>query len=160
MSEGTLILLGKTVQSFLYRSWLIEGIGFYYMGKWMRGQECKHKLFYIMMIVVGSVMTIIEYSTLGRGEFYFGNLVMTCSVLALGKTIYLKDGILSKLGKEHSLHLYLYSPFVACILSLFQLILFQTSAHEEVITVLVICGTTWLVTQKWFIKTIERLNLA
>lgn len=159
MSEGTLLILGKNVQPFLYRNWMIEGIGFYYMGKWMIGQECNRRFSYVML-VVGSVMTIGEYSICGRAEFYFGNLLMVYGMLALGKSIYLKDNILSMIGSKHSLHLYLYSPFVACVFSLIQMILFQTTRHQEIITVLVIFGTTWLVMQGWFIKAIEKLKIA
>jgi fucose 4-O-acetylase-like acetyltransferase len=159
MSEGTLLILGKNVQPFLYRNWMIEGIGFYYMGKWMIGQECNRRFSYVML-VVGSVMTIVEYSICGRAEFYFGNLLMVYGMLALGKSIYLKDNILSMIGSKHSLHLYLYSPFIACVFSLIQMILFQTTRHQEIITVLVIFGTTWLVMQGWFIKAIEKLKIA
>lgn len=159
MSEGTLLILGKNVQPFLYRNWMIEGIGFYYMGKWMIGQECNRRFSYVML-VVGSVMTIVEYSICGRAEFYFGNLLMVYGMLVLGKSIYLKDNILSMIGSKHSLHLYLYSPFVACVFSLIQMILFQTTRHQEIITVLVIFGTTWLVMQGWFIKAIEKLKIA
>ena len=159
MSEGTLLILGKNVQPFLYRNWMIEGIGFYYMGKWMIGQECNRRFSYVML-VVGSVMTIVEYSICGRAEFYFGNLLMVYGMLALGKSIYLKDNILSMIGSKHSLHLYLYSPFIACVFSLIQMILFQTTRHQEIITVLVISGTTWLVMQGWFIKAIEKLKIA
>lgn len=159
MSEGTLLILGKNVQPFLYRNWMIEGIGFYYMGKWMIGQECNRRFSYVML-VVGSVMTIVEYSICGRAEFYFGNLLMVYGMLALGKSIYLKDNILSMIGSKHSLHLYLYSPFVACVFSLIQMILFQTTRHQEIITILVIFGTTWLVMQGWFIKAIEKLKIA
>ena len=159
MSEGTLLILGKNVQPFLYRNWMIEGIGFYYMGKWMIGQECNRRLSYVML-VVGSVMTIVEYSICGRAEFYFGNLLMVYGMLALGKSIYLKDNILSMIGSKHSLHLYLYSPFIACVFSLIQMILFQTTRHQEIITVLVVFGTTWLVMQGWFIKAIEKLKIA
>ena len=159
MSEGTLLILGKNVQPFLYRNWMIEGIGFYYMGKWMIGQECNRRLSYVML-VVGSVMTIVEYSICGRAEFYFGNLLMVYGMLALGKSIYLKDNILSMIGSKHSFHLYLYSPFIACVFSLIQMILFQTTRHQEIITVLVVFGTTWLVMQGWFIKAIEKLKIA
>lgn len=159
MSEGTLLILGKNVQPFLYRNWMIEGIGFYYMGKWMIGQECNRRFSYVML-VVGSVMTIVEYSICGRVELYFGNLLMVYGMLALGKSIYLKDNILSMIGSKHSLHLYLYSPFVACVFSLLQMILFQTTRHQEIITVLVIVGTTWLVIQGWFIKAIDKFKIA
>lgn len=159
MSEGTLLILGKTVQPFLYRNWMIEGIGFYYMGKWMIGQECDRRFSYVML-VVGSVMTIVEYSTCGRMEFYFGNVLMVYGMLALGKSVHLKNNILSIIGSKHSLHLYLYSPFVAFVFSLLQMILFQTTRHQEVITVLVIFGTSWLVMQGWFIKVIEKLKIA
>lgn len=159
MSEGTLLILGKNVQPFLYRNWMIEGIGFYYMGKWMIGQECNRRFSYVML-VVGSVMTIVEYSICGRAELYFGNLLMVYGMLALGKSIYLKDNILSMIGSKHSLHLYLYSPFVACVFSLLQMILFQTTRHQEIITVLVIVGTTWLVIQGWFIKAIDKFKIA
>jgi fucose 4-O-acetylase-like acetyltransferase len=160
MSEGTLLAFGKEVQPFLYRNWLIEGIGFFYMGKWIRGQECHRKFLYIMLLVVGSVVTIIEYSIWGRVEFYFGNLLMVYGMLALGKVMHLKDSILSKIGSNHSLHLYLYSPFVACVFSILQMLFFQTTGHQEVITVLVICGTTWIVVQEWFIKIIDKLKMA
>ena len=159
MSEGTLLILGKNVQPFLYRNWMIEGIGFYYMGKWMIGQECNRRFSYVML-VVGSVMKIVEYSICGRVELYFGNLLMVYGMLALGKSIYLKDNILSMIGSKHSLHLYLYSPFVACVFSLLQMILFQTTRHQEIITVLVIVGTTWLVIQGWFIKAIDKFKIA
>ena len=159
MSEGTLLILGKNVQPFLYRNWMIEGIGFYYMGKWMIGQECNRRFSYVML-VVGSVMTIVEYSICGRAELYFGNLLMVYGMLALGKSIYLKDNILSMIGSKHSLHLYLYSPFVACVFSLLLMILFQTTRHQEIITVLVIVGTTWLVIQGWFIKAIDKFKIA
>ena len=125
----------------------------------MIGQECNRRSSYVML-VVGSVMTIVEYSICGRAEFYFGNLLMVYGMLALGKSIYLKDNILSMIGSKHSLHLYLYSPFIACVFSLIQMILFQTTRHQEVITVLVIFGTTWLVMQGWFIKAIEKLKIA
>ena len=95
MSEGTLLILGKNVQPFLYRNWMIEGIGFYYMGKWMIGQECNRRFSYVML-VVGSVMTIGEYSICGRAEFYFGNLLMVYGMLALGKSIYLLKIIFSQ----------------------------------------------------------------
>ena len=159
MSEGTLLILGKNVQPFLYRNWMIEGIGFYYMGKWMIGQECDRRFSYVML-VVGSVMTIVEYSICGRAEFYFGNLLMVYGMLALGKSVHLKANMLSMIGSKHSLHLYLYSPFVACVFSLLQMILFQTTRHQEIITVLVISGTTWLIMQGWFIKAIEKLKIA
>lgn len=64
------------------------------------------------------------------------------------------------IGSKHSLHLYLYSPFVACVFSLLQMILFQTTRHQEVITVVVVLGTTWLVMQGWFIRAIEKLKIA
>lgn len=95
MSEGTLLILGKNVQPFLYRNWMIEGIGFYYMGKWMIGQECNRRFSYVML-VVGSVMTIVEYSICGRAELYFGNLLMVYGMLALGKSIYLLKIIFSQ----------------------------------------------------------------
>jgi len=160
MSEGTLLLIGKSVQAFLYRNWLIEGVGFYYMGKWMQRQECRCKALSIGTFIIGSIVTVVEYSICGRVEFYFGNLLMVYGMLALGKTIHLKDNILSTIGSKHSLHLYLYSPFVACGLSLLQMILFRITGSQEVITVLVIFGTTWLVTQEWFIKAIQKLKLA
>lgn len=160
MSEGTLLIIGKNVQPFLYRNWLIEGVGFYYMGKWMREQESRRKFFSIGMLIIGSIVTVAEYRICGRVEFYFGNLLMVYGMLALGKSIYLKDNILSMIGSKHSLHLYLYSPFVACAFSLLQMILFQTTRHQGIITVLVIFGTTWLVMQGWFIKTIEKLKIA
>lgn len=159
MSEGTLLILGKNVQPFLYRNWMIEGIGFYYMGKWMSGQECNRRFSYVMF-VVGSVMTIVEYSICGRSEFYFGNVLMVYGMIALGKSVHPKDNILSMIGSKHSLHLYLYSPFVAFVFTLFQMILFQTTRHQEIITVLVIFGTTWLIMQGWFIKAIEKLKIA
>lgn len=125
----------------------------------MIGQECNRRFSYVML-VVGSVMTIVEYSICGRAEFYFGNLLMVYGMLALGKSIYLKDNILSMIGNKHSLHLYLYSPFVACVFSFLQMILFQTTRHQEIITVLVIVGTTWLVMQGWFIKAIDKFKIA
>lgn len=160
MSEGTLLLIGKSVQPFLYRNWLIEGVGFYYMGKWMQRQECQRKALSIGTFIIGSIVTVVEYSICGRVEFYFGNLLMVYGMLALGKSIHIKDNIFSRIGSKHSLHLYLYSPFVAFIFSLLQMILFQTTGYQEVITVLVIFGTTWLVTQEWFIKAIQKLKLA
>lgn len=160
MSEGTLLVFGKSVQPFMYRNWLVEGVGFYYMGKWIRKQECQHKALSIGMLVTGSIVTVAEYRICGRVEFYFGNLLMVYGMLALGKSIYLQDNILSTIGSKHSLHLYLYSPFVACAFSLLQMILFQTTRHQGIITVLVIFGTTWLVMQGWFIKTIEKLKIA
>ena len=85
---------------------------------------------------------------------------MVYGMLALGKTVYIKDNILSMIGSKHSLHLYLYSPFVACVFSLLQMILFQTTRHQEVITAVVVLGTTWLVMQGWFIRAIEKLKIA
>lgn len=160
MSEGIFLAFGKSVQPFMYRNWLIEGVGFYYMGKWIRKQECRHKALSIGMLITGSIVTVAEYRICGRVEFYFGNLLMVYGMLALGKSVYLKENILSMIGSKHSLHLYLYSPFVACVFSLLQMILFQTTRHQEVITVLVIFGTTWLVMQGWFIKAIEKLKIA
>ena len=160
MSEGTLLVFGKSVQPFMYRNWLVEGVGFYYMGKWIRKQECQHKALSIGMLVTGSIVTVAEYRICGRVEFYFGNFLMVYGMLALGKSNYLKDNILAMIGSKHSLHLYLYSPFVACVFSLLQMILFQTTRHQEIITVLVIFGTTWLVMQGWFIKAIEKLKIA
>lgn len=160
MSEGIFLAFGKSVQPFMYRNWLVEGVGFYYMGKWIQKHECQRKTLYIGMLIIGSIVTTAEYRICGRLEFYFGNLPMVYGMLALGKSIYLKDNILSMIGNKHSLHLYLYSPFVACVFSLFQIILFQTTRHQEVITVLVIFGTTWLVMQGWFIKAIEKLKIA
>lgn len=113
------------------------------------------------MLIIGSIVTVAEYRICGRVEFYFGNLLMVYGgMLALGKSVHLKDNILSTIGSKHSLHLYLYSPFVACVFSLIQMILFQTTRRQEAITVLVIFGTTWLVMQGWFIKTIEKLKIA
>ena len=160
MSEGTLLVIGKSVQPFLYRNWLIEGVGFYYMGKWMREQESQRKALSIGMLIIGSIVTVAEYRICGRVEFYFGNLLMVYGMLALGKSFHLKDNILSMIGSKHSLHLYLYSPFVACVFTLLQMILFQTTRHQEVITVLVVLGTTWLVMQGWFIRAIEKLKIA
>lgn len=160
MSEGTLLAFGKSVQTFMYRNWVVEGVGFYYMGKWIRKQECQHKVLSIGLLTIGSIVTVAEYRTCGRLEFYFGNLIMVYGALALGKSVHLKDSILSMIGSKHSLHLYLYSPFVACLFSFLQMILFQTTRHQEVITVLVIFGTTWLVMQGWFIKVIEKLKIA
>ena len=160
MSEGTLLIIGKNVQPFLYRNWLIEGVGFYYMGKWMREQESRRKVLSIGMLIIGSIVTVAEYRICGRVEFYFGNLLMVYGMLALGKSVHLKDNILSMIGSKHSLHLYLYSPFVACVFTLLQMILFQTTRHQEVITVLVVLGTTWLVMQGWFIRAIEKLKIA
>lgn len=136
MSEGTLLVIGKSVQPFLYRNWLIEGVGFYYMGKWMREQESQRKALSIGMLIIGSIVTVAEYRICGRVEFYFGNLLMVYGMLALGKSVHLKDNILSMIGSKHSLHLYLYSPFVAFVFTLLQMILFQTTRHQEVITVL------------------------
>lgn len=160
MSEGTLLVIGKSVQPFLYRNWLIEGVGFYYMGKWMREQESQRKALSIGMLIIGSIVTTAEYCICGRLEFYFGNLPMVYGMLALGKAVHIKDNILSMIGSKHSLHLYLYSPFVACVFSLLQMILFQTTRHQEVITVVVVLGTTWLVMQGWFIRAIEKLKIA
>ena len=160
MSEGTLLIIGKNVQPFLYRNWLIEGVGFYYMGKWMREQESRRKVLSIGMLIIGSIVTVAEYRICGRVEFYFGNLLMVYGMLALGKSVHLKDNILSMIGSKHSLHLYLYSPFVACVFTLLQMIFFQTTSHQEVITVLVVLGTTWLVMQGWFIRAIEKLKIA
>ena len=159
MSEGTLLLFGKSVQPFMYRNWLVEGIGFYYMGKWMYRQECQHKDLSLGLLIIGSIVTVVEYHNFGRIEFYFGNLIMVYGMLVLGKSIHLKNNILSTIGSKHSLHLYLYSPFVACVFLLFQMILFNTTRHQEIITVLVIFGTTWLVMQDWFIKAIEKLKI-
>ena len=160
MSEGTLLVIGKSVQPFLYRNWLIEGVGFYYMGKWMREQESQRKALSIGMLIIGSIVTVAEYRTCGRVEFYFGNLLMVYGMLALGKSVHLKNNIFSMIGSKHSLHLYLYSPFVAFVFTLLQMILFQTTRHQEVITVLVVLGTTWLVMQGWFIRAIEKLKIA
>lgn len=160
MSEGTLFVIGKSVQPFLYRNWLIEGVGFYYMGKWMREQESQRKALSIGMLIIGSIVTVAEYRICGRVEFYFDNLLMVYGMLALGKSVHLKDNILSMIGSKHSLHLYLYSPFVAFVFTLLQMILFQTTRHQEVITVLVVLGTTWLVMQGWFIRAIEKLKIA
>lgn len=160
MSEGTLLAFGKSVQPFMYRNWLVEGVGFYYMGKWIRKHECHRKTLSIGMLIIGSIVTTAEYRICGRVEFYFGNLFMVYGMLALGKSIYLEDNILSMIGNKHSLHLYLYSPFVACVFTLLQMIFFQTTSHQEVITVLVVLGTTWLVMQGWFIRAIEKLKIA
>ena len=160
MSEGTLLAFGKSVQPFMYRNWLVEGVGFYYVGKWIRKHECQRRTLSIGMLIIGSIVTTVEYRICGRLEFYFGNLLMVYGMLALGKAAHLKDNILSMIGSKHSLHLYLYSPFVACVFSLLQMILFQTTRHQEIITVLVIFGTTWLVMQGWFIKAIEKLKIA
>ena len=46
------------------------------------------------------------------------------------------------------------------IFSLLQMILFQTARHQEVITVVVVLGTTWLVMQGWFIRAIEKFKIA
>lgn len=160
MSEGTLLAFGKSVQPFMYRNWLVEGVGFYYMGKWIRKHECQRKTLSIGILIIGSIVTTAEYRICGRLEFYFGNLPMVYGMLALGKTVHIKDNILSMIGSKHSLHLYLYSPFVACVFSLLQMILFQTTRHQEVITVVVVLGTTWLVMQGWFIRAIEKLKIA
>lgn len=40
------------------------------------------------------------------------------------------------------------------------MILFQTARHQEVITVVVVLGTTWLVMQGWFIRAIEKFKIA
>lgn len=160
MSEGTLLAFGKNVQTFMYRNWFMEGVGFYYMGKWIRKHECRRKAFSIGMLIIESIVTAAEYRICGRLEFYFGNLLMVYGMLALGKSVHLKDNILSMIGNKHSLHLYLYSPFVAFVFTLLQMILFQTTRYQEVITVSVILGTTWLVMQGWFIRTIEKLKIA
>lgn len=160
MSEGTLLAFGKSVQPFMYRNWLVEGVGFYYMGKWIRKHECQRKTLSIGILIVGSIVTTAEYCICGRLEFYFGNLPMVYGMLALGKAVHIKDNILSMIGSKHSLHLYLYSPFVACVFSLLQMILFQTARHQEVITVVVVLGTTWLVMQGWFIRAIEKFKIA
>lgn len=118
MSEGTLLAFGKSVQPFMYRNWLVEGVGFYYMGKWIRKHECQRKTLSIGMLIIGSIVTTAEYRICGRLEFYFGNLLMVYGMLALGKSVHLKDNILSMIGSKHSLHLYLYSPFVACVFTL------------------------------------------
>lgn len=115
---------------------------------------------YSDMLIIGSIVTVAEYRICGRVEFYFGNLLMVYGMLALGKSVHLKDNILSMIGSKHSLHLYLYSPFVAFVFTLLQMILFQTTRHQEVITVLVVLGTTWLVMQGWFIRAIEKLKIA
>lgn len=159
MSEGTLIVLDKSVQPCFYRNWLIEGIGFYYMGKWMKQRKCHYKFLYVTLVIAGSAITAIEYKLYGRVEFYFGNIVVVYGLLALGKTIHVKDNILSRIGGKHSLHLYLYSPFVALVLSLIQISVFKTTEHQEVITGLVVMGTTWLVNQGWFAKLIRILKI-
>ena len=103
----------EKVQPFMYRNWLVEGVGFYYMGKWIRKHECQRKTLSIGILLIGSIVTTAEYRICGRLEFYFGNLPMVYGMLALGKTVHIKDNILSMIGSKHSLHLYLYSPFAS-----------------------------------------------
>ena len=85
MSEGTLLAFGKSVQPFMYRNWLVEGVGFYYVGKWIRKHECQRRTLSIGMLIIGSIVTTVEYRICGRLEFYFGNLLMVYGMLALGK---------------------------------------------------------------------------
>lgn len=54
-------------------------------------------------------------------------------ILALGKSINLKENVFSEIGSKHILHLYLYSSFVAFIFSLLQVVLFQTTEHQEIL---------------------------
>lgn len=118
MSEGTSIVLSKSVLYFLYRNWLVECIGFYYIGKWAKQKTRIRKSLYITMVATGSVMTILEYSAYGRMKFYLGSMLIVYGILALGKSINLKENVFFEIGSKHSLHLYLYSPFVAFIFSL------------------------------------------
>lgn len=87
----------------MYRNWLIEGVGFYYMGKWMQMQESQRKVLQIGAFIIGGIVTVAEYRICGRIEFYFGNLLMVYGMLALGKSVHLKDNILSMIGSKHSL---------------------------------------------------------
>lgn len=145
--EGIVIFFGRGIPVYLYRNWLAEGIGFFYMGIFLRKKTIKiSNMLCGSLIVFGVCITIAEHYILGRMEFYFGSFVMVLGVMLLGKSLQLKDNCLAYFGEKYSLHLYLWHPLVAFIWILFQMIVFDGVEQYSIITTgMVIFLTTIIV---------------
>lgn len=151
MSEGLMIVVGRGVQVYFYRNWLIEGLGFFYLGKYLSSNRPKFQRPIITILLgIGCLITVLEFYCFGRYEFYFGNFFLVYGLLALGSYVKVEDNYFSKMGREHSLHLYLYSPFIAFLVMFVQMVLFHSVVQQTVTTVLVIVITTITVSRNWF----------
>ena len=159
MAEGISIFIHRGIPSYLYRNWLFEGLGFFLCGYWLSKHKDRHSyLTSVLCIAVGFTLTVIEYFLFGRFEVYAGSFLIVFGLISLQDFIEMPDNFLSKCGREHSLHLYLFSPFVALLLILIHSIMIHTTIEQQgIITLLVIILTTILVHQKWFCKLVKNL---
>lgn len=110
-------LAGVHIPNFIYRNWLIEGLAFFMLGRWIKENKDKVKLSntaLIIIVVVSSLLCLIERKFLGRD---FGvNIFTLPQVFALflyaAKNPVRHAGFVQKIGRDCSMLVYVLHIFV------------------------------------------------
>lgn len=110
-------LAGVHIPNFIYRNWLIEGLAFFMLGRWIKENKDKVKLSnatLIIIVVVSSLLCLIERKYMGRD---FGVNVCTLpQVYALflyaAKNPARHAGFVQKIGRDCSMLVYVLHIFV------------------------------------------------
>ena len=124
MSLALLFVLGQGVHlmdihipNFIYRNWLIEGLSFFILGRWIKENKDKVNLSNIALItivVMSSILCLVERRIMGRD---FGvNICTLPQVFALFlyavKNPERHEGIVQRIGRDCSMLVYVLHIFV------------------------------------------------
>ena len=116
-------LSGIRIPNFIYRNWLIEGLAFFMLGRWIKENKDRinrSNTLLILIVAVSSLLCIVERQIMGRD---FGvNICTLPQVFALFvyavKNPERHSGFIQRLGKDCSMLVYIVHIFVWQVLSL------------------------------------------
>lgn len=110
-------LLGVRIPNYIYRNWLIEGLAFFVLGRWVKENKDKVKLsntVLIIIVVISSLLCLVERKIMGRD---FGvNICTLPQVFAIFlyavKNPERHSGFIQRIGKDCSMLVYVLHIFV------------------------------------------------
>lgn len=110
-------LTGVHIPNFVYRNWLIEGLAFFMLGRWIKENKDKVKLnniVLIVIVVVASLLCLVERKFMGRD---FGVNICTLPQVSALFLYAVKNparhaGVLQRIGRDCSMLVYVLHIFV------------------------------------------------
>ncbi len=109
-----LVVFRMEIDKHYYRNFLLFGIPFFMLGNWLhKNQGSILEKFNVekcrVILLLGVILGVGEWFLVGRHEIYIGSIlvVMSIFIMALHQPEKKENSFITKIGKEHSLFIYI-----------------------------------------------------
>lgn len=125
-------LFGITISKLYYRNFLLFGLPFVLLGIWIRrNKEMLLRCFPVKLcalgMLAGPILSVCEWFIFGRCELFFGSIlfIMGAFIYALHRPEKKKKSVITKIGDQHSLFVYIVHSSVIIVFDRFADMLLQ-----------------------------------